>query len=29
MALSIEEDIVLVSMLPFGPWTWLRDRREH
>lgn len=29
MARGKERDVVLVSMLPFGPWTWLRDWKEH
>lgn len=29
MALSIEEDGVLVPMPPFGPWSRLRAWKEH
>ena len=29
MAQGIEEDTVLVSMLPFGPWSRFRDRERH
>ena len=28
MALSTEEDVVLVSMLPFGPWSRFRTGRS-